>query len=415
MNSREPRIVVFSSLFPNPAQPNAGIFIRERMFRVGETLPLKVVAPVPWFPFQRLIRMWKPHFRPDMPASEVQAGVEVFHPRFFSVPGIFKSLDGLFMAAGSWVTLWRLKREFDFQIIDAHFAYPDGYAAALLGKWFKVPVTITLRGTEARLCRNSVSRRLICKALSRATRVFSVADSLKRTAIDIGVPEDKIRVVGNGVDTHKFQPLPQDQAREQLDLPTSGHMLVSVGGLCERKGFHRVIECLPDLKKAFPGLHYLIVGGASAEGDWSDRLKRQVAELGLSEVVHFLGPMPSGRIKIPLSAADIFVLATRNEGWANVFLEAMACGLPVVTTDVGGNREVVCSDELGKVVPFDDRKAFTEAMLAALAAVWEREKITQHAQNNSWDQRVAILIDEFQKVVALKEGKAGISTAATEG
>ncbi|SFU46343.1 glycosyltransferase [Nitrosospira multiformis] len=415
MNSREPRIVVFSSLFPNPAQPNAGIFIRERMFRVGETLPLKVVAPLPWFPFQRLIRIWKPHFRPDMPASEVQAGVEVFHPRFFSVPGIFKSLDGLFMALGSLPTLWRLKREFDFQIIDAHFAYPDGYAATLLGKWFKVPVTITLRGTEARLCRNPVSRRLIFNALSQATRVFSVADSLKRTAIDIGVPEDKIRVVGNGVDTHKFQPLPKDLARKQLDLRTSGHILVSVGGLCERKGFHRVIECLPDLKKAFPNLRYLVVGGASAEGDWSDRLKRQVAELGLSETVHFLGPMPSDRIKIPLSAGDIFVLATRNEGWANVFLEAMACGLPVVTTDVGGNREVVCKDELGKIVPFDDCKALTEAMLEALYTVWEREKITQHAQSNSWDQRVAILINEFQKVVALEEGKAGVSNAATEG
>src|SRR5687768_1229823 len=314
MDNLEPRIVVFSSLFPNPGQPNAGLFIRERMFRVGETLPLKVVAPVPWFPFQRLIRIWKPHFRPDAPASEIQAGVEVFHPRFFSVPGIFKSLDGFFMALGSLPTLRRLKREFDFHIIDAHFAYPDGYAASLLGKWVKVPVTITLRGTEARLCRSLLGRRLIFSALNRAVRVFSVADSLKRNAVLIGVSEDKIRVVGNGVDVHKFTRIPQDQARQLLGLPVVGPILVSVGGLCERKGFHRVIECLPDLKTSFPGIRYLIVGGASAEGDWSERLKRQVAELELSETVSFLGPMPSDRIKIPLSAADIFVLATRNEG-----------------------------------------------------------------------------------------------------
>lgn len=415
MSSCEPRIVVFSSLFPNVSQPNAGIFIRERMFRVGETLPLKVVAPVPWFPFQKLLRTWKPHFRPDAPALEVQDGVEVFHPRFFSVPSIFKSLDGLFMALGSLPILWRLKREFDFQIIDAHFAYPDGYAATLLGRWFKVPVTITLRGTEARLCQNSRSRLLMFKALSRASRIFAVADALKRTAIDIGIPESKIRVVGNGVDTHKFQPIPREVARQQLGLPIDGAMLVSVGGLCERKGFHRVIECLPDLKKAFPDLRYLIVGGASAEGDWSDRLKRQVVELGLSETVHFLGPMPSDRIKIPLSAGDIFVLATRNEGWANVFLEAMACGLPVVTTDVGGNREVICKEELGKLVPFDDRKALTEAMLEALYIAWEWEKITQYAESNSWDQRVAILLDEFRKIAAWGERKPGVSTATTEG
>ena len=415
MSSCEPRIVVFSSLFPNVSQPNAGVFIRERMFRVGETLPLKVVAPVPWFPFQKLLRTWKPHFRPDAPALEVQGGVEVFHPRFFSVPSIFKSLDGLFMALGSFPILWRLKREFDFQIIDAHFAYPDGYAATLLGRWFKVPVTITLRGTEARLCQNSRSRLLMFKALSRASRIFAVADALKRTAIDIGIPESKIRVVGNGVDTHKFQPIPREVARQQLGLPIDGAMLVSVGGLCERKGFHRVIECLPDLKKAFPDLRYLIVGGASAEGDWSDRLKRQVVELGLSETVHFLGPMPSDRIKIPLSAGDIFVLATRNEGWANVFLEAMACGLPVVTTDVGGNREVICKEELGKLVPFDDRKALTEAMLEALYIAWEWEKITQYAQSNSWDQRVAILLDEFRKIAAWGERKPGVSTATTEG
>src|SRR5690349_6828711 len=100
MLDSEPRLVVFSSLFPHPGQPNAGLFIRERMFRVGHTLALKVVAPVPWFPFQRVIRLWRPHFRPDAPGAEMQSGVEVLYPRYFSVPGVFKSWDGLFMALG---------------------------------------------------------------------------------------------------------------------------------------------------------------------------------------------------------------------------------------------------------------------------------------------------------------------------
>lgn len=415
MADDEPRIVVFTTLFPSPGQPNAGLFIRERMFRVGKILPLTVVAPVPWFPFQGLIRWWRPHFRPDAPATEIQAGIEVLHPRFFSVPGIFKSLDGFFMALGSLPTLWRLRQRFNFQIIDAHFAYPDGYAATLLGRWLKVPVTITLRGTEARLSRSLLGRRLMFKALSRAVRVFSVADSLKRNAVIIGISGDKILVVGNGVDTHKFDPIPQDQARQSLALPIGVPILVSVGGLCERKGFHRVIECLPDLKKIFPDIRYLIVGGASAEGDWSERLKRQVSELGLAETVHFLGSMPPEKIKIPLSAGDIFVLATRNEGWANVFLEAMACGLPVVTTDVGGNTEVVCRAELGKVVPFDDRQALIQAIRAALKTKWEREKISSHAQANSWDQRVAVLIGEFRKIAGHAEEQAAFPASTVKG
>jgi teichuronic acid biosynthesis glycosyltransferase TuaC len=409
---KRPRIVVFTILFPHPGQPNMGLFIRERMFRVGKTLPLTVVAPIPWFPFQGLIRKWRPHFRPDAPLMETQAGIEVLHPRFFSVPGLFKPLDGLFMALGSMRTLWRIKRRFDFQIIDAHFTYPDGYAAMLLGRWLGVPYTVTLRGTEARLSNSFLYRKLMTKALTRAARIFSVSNSLKRNAMAMGIAEDRIRVIGNGVDGDKFQPMPQEEARRSLALPLDAPVLVSVGGLCERKGFHRVIECLPGLKKSFPNIRYLIVGGPSSEGDWSERLKLQVSELGLERTVHFLGPMPPDCLRVPLSAADMFVLATRNEGWANVFLEAMSCGVPVVTTDVGGNTEVVCKPELGSIVPFGDRHALTNAIESALDKEWDRKSITDYARLNSWDQRVAVLIQEFTKI-AQRDGEDSPELTAT--
>jgi teichuronic acid biosynthesis glycosyltransferase TuaC len=184
-----------------------------------------------------------------------------------------------------------------------------------------------------------------------------------------------------------------------MDIP----VLVSVGGLCERKGFHRVIECLPDLRKTFPNIVFLIVGGASAEGDWTERLKQQVSKFGLEKNVQFLGSMPPDRLKIPLSAANLFVLATRNEGWANVFLEAMACGLPVVTTDVGGNAEVVCSPELGKLVPFGDQQALNLAITSALETHWDQKKIITYAHINSWDQRITVLIGEFMKIAGCSE------------
>ena len=400
MSPPEPRLVVFTTLFPHAGQPGAGLFIRERMFRVAKVLPLVVVAPVPWFPLQRLIRKWKPGFRPPAPAREMQEGIEVMHPRFFSIPGAFKWLDGFFMALGTLPTMLRLKRRFGFNIIDAHFAYPDGYAATLVGRWLRTPVTITLRGTEVPLARDPRRRRRIVKALDCAAQVFSVSQSLADHAIELGIPIDKFVVVGNGVDLAKFHRVQKGQAREQLGLPQGAPVLISVGALVERKGFHRVMECLPELRKRFPELRYLIVGGASPEGDWRARLERTAAELGVSDCVRFLGALPPDELKVPLSSADIFVLATGNEGWANVFLEAMACGLPVVTTDVGGNREVVATEGLGTVVPFGDREALTRAIGDALERAWNRDAIVAYAAANDWKQRVAVLTREFTAIAA---------------
>src|SRR5208282_2284985 len=192
------------------------------------------------------------------------------------------------------------------------------------------------------------------------------------------IPASKILVVGNGVDTGRFEPLPRHEARAELGLHANARVLISVGGLVERKGFHRVLACLPELRKQIPDLPYLIVGGPSMEGDWSERLSKQVTELGLADCVRFFGHVPSERLKVPLSAADVFVLATSNEGWANVFLEAMACGLPVVTTDVGGNREVVSGPQVGVLVPFGQGEQLAQALADALTRDWDRDAIVAY-------------------------------------
>jgi teichuronic acid biosynthesis glycosyltransferase TuaC len=192
MSEPLPRLVVFTTLFPHPGQPGAGLFIRERMFRVGQHLALSVVAPVPWFPFQYLIRRWRPHFRPPAPYLEKQGDFEVYHPRFLSFPGIFKFLDGWLLALCSLRTVARLKLAGKVDIIDSHFAYPDGYAATLIGRWLDLPVTITLRGTEVPISRTRVRRRMMLTALKRAHLVFSVADALKRHVVSLGADPDKI-------------------------------------------------------------------------------------------------------------------------------------------------------------------------------------------------------------------------------
>lgn len=394
-----PRLIVFSSLFPSSVQPHAGLFIRERMFRVARHLPLVVVSPRPWFPGQALIRRLRPGYRPQPGRLEQQQGIEVHFPRFFALPGLLRQLDGFMMALASLATLWRLKRQ-GYNLIDAHFAYPDGYAATLLGRWLGLPTSITLRGTEVPHNRNPALRMRVAKALARATRVFSVSDSLRQLAISLGMPAAKGRVIGNGIDLDRFQPVPRDAARRRFGLSDDAKVLVSVGALVERKGFHRVIECLPELLVDEPNLQYLIVGGANPEGDMLPELRAQVATAGLEAQVHFLGALPPEELKWPLSAADVFVLATRNEGWANVFLEAMACGLPVVATDVGGNREVVCRPELGTIVPFGERAALTTALRDALRRAWPREAILDYAAENAWDTRVRILLEEFSALRA---------------
>lgn len=394
----KPYIVVFTTLFPNTAQPGAGIFIRERMFRVAKELPLMVIAPIPWFPFQGLIRIFRPHFRPAPPYREIQNGIEVLHPRFFSIPGLFKSLDGIFLALSTFFLMRRLHQKHNFNIIDSHFAYPDGYAASLLGKWLNIPITITLRGTEARLAKQTAFRERMVKALHDAAYIFSVSDSLRQVALSLNTAEAKTQVVGNGIDTTKFYPLDKLDVRAKLGIPTNAPVLVSVGGLVERKGFHRVIACLPKLLQEFPTLLYLIVGGPSPEGDMSAQLRSQVTQLGLDAHVIFTGPLKPDDLKEPLSAADVFVLSTQNEGWANVFLEAMACGLPVVTTAVGGNAEVVCRTELGTIVPFDDASALEISLAHALKHPWDRHKIIAYAQENSWDTRVTMLVKAFKNI-----------------
>ncbi|MDN5849896.1 MAG: glycosyltransferase [Nitrococcus sp.] len=394
----KPALVVLSLLFPHAGQPIAGSFILERMGRVARHLPVTFVAPVPWFPFQGLVQRFRSGFRPPAPQREVRDGQEILFPRFLSVPGLFKSWDGFFMALCVYPLLYRLRQKGRADLIDAHWAYPEGDAAAWLGLWLKLPVTITLRGKEVRLSGTRWGRRAMLKALARASRVFSVSESLRRHMVELGANPHKIQVVPNGVDVARFHPVDKQAARRRLGLAADARLLITVGGLVERKGQHRVIQCLPRLLRRIPNLHYLIVGGASTEGDWGHRLQRLAHQLNIADHVTFCGVVEPDELRWPLSAADAFVLATRGEGWANVLLEAMSCGLPVVATDVGGNAEVVCDDRLGLIVPFGDEKALGAAIEAALTRSWSRDFIIEYARRNTWDSRVAALVQAFLEI-----------------
>jgi glycosyltransferase involved in cell wall biosynthesis len=401
--TRRPEILVLSSLFPSPQEPLAGIFIKERMFRVATRLPVTVVSPVNWSPADSLIRRWRPHFRLTQAADTIDQGIPVLRPRFFSVPGSIL-LDGAGMAAAVRGTVDRVTSAGGPWIIDAHFAYPDGYAASLLSRQAGLPYTVTLRGTEIRHSRIPAIRRRIIATLGGAQRVFAVSDSLRRVALELGVPADRAIVIPNGVDTERFRPMSRDEARRQLGIPQDSRVLVSVGGLVPRKGYHRVIARLPRLRRQWGNVIYLAVGGASREGDHTGALKAQAREAGVGEHVRFLGALAPEALRVPLSAADVLVLASSNEGWANVLLEAMACGIPVVASDVAGNLEVVADDRVGLIFKLGDAEALDAALDLALGRQWDRDAIIAFARRHSWESRVEKLVAEFTAIAAAAAG-----------
>jgi teichuronic acid biosynthesis glycosyltransferase TuaC len=396
----EPRILVFSSLFPSAVAPTAGTFIRERMLRVARDVPLVVVAPQAWSPFDGLVRLIRRSFRPQAVAFERIGDVEVHRPRFVSIPGIFKRWDGMLMARGARATVERIAAEFRPTLVDAHFVYPDGYAASILAERLSLPLTITLRGSKDEWLIGTDREPMMRAALARTTRIFAVSESLKQdVGVRLGQAPDKILVVRNGVDTKRFHPVDRAEARRRLGIAPEARVVIGVGGLIERKGFHRVIPEIARLAVEMPDLRYLIVGGGTTQADMRGRLEAMAAAEGVAANVVFCGPQSPDDLKWFYGAADVFALATEHEGWANVFLEAMACGLPVVTTAVGGNAQVVSHPGLGALVPFWEPAAFADALRGALSANrWDRDAIVAHACANGWDAPVALLLEQFRSI-----------------
>jgi glycosyltransferase involved in cell wall biosynthesis len=285
-------------------------------------------------------------------------------------------------------------------VIDAHFLYPDGYAATLVGRELGLPVTITLRGRKDQRLVGSPRESQLREAAASAARLFAVSDSLKRdVGAKLGQPPERILVVANGVDLDKFLPVDRAEARRRLGIDDDAKVLIGVGGLVEGKGFQRVIPLIKGLRVKFPKLVFLIVGGGTTQGDLRASLEALARSEGVADAVRFCGRQLPEELKWYYGAADVFALATTYEGWANVFLEAMACGLPVVSTRVGGNEQVVCSPDLGELVEFWDPDAFADAIERALTRNWDRAAIMAYARSNTWDQRIDVLEHEFREIV----------------
>lgn len=390
-------ILTLTSLFPNRQQPFLGVFVKERMAKVAKFCNLKIVAPVPWFPPFRIFKKWYPFSQ--IPLKETREGIEVFHPRFIIIPKMMRTFYGLLYFLSVFPYILKIRRRFDFDLIDAHWIYPDGFAAVLIGNLFKKPVVVSARGTDINLYpKRLLIRKQIVYTLKNADKIIAVCEALKNKMIRLGISQDKIEVIPNGVDIEKFKPISKIEARKELNLPIDKKMILSVGHLVEKKGFHYLIDAIYEIKnngnRNAPPL-LVIVG----KGDYRLKLENKIKELNLDGGVKLVGAQSHNELYKWYSAADLFVLASSSEGWPNVIFESLACGIPVVATNVDGVPEVLCSDEYGILVDKQDGKCLADTIITALHKTWDYKKLIGYAQENTWDKCAEKIFKQFEEVV----------------
>lgn len=386
------RLLTFSTLFPHAGRPNHGVFVENRLRHLISTGEARstVVAPVPWFP-SRAPRFgdWARHAMADR--VEMRGGLEIHHPRYLLPPkvGMLAAPAALF-AAGA-LTLRRLiAAGTAIDLIDAHYLYPDGVAAVALGRAFGKKVVMTARGSDVTQYPNfAAPRRMIKWAIDQSAALISVSEGLRQALIRLGAPPDKVTTLRNGVDLARFRPLEDRSLRGSWGA--EGPVLLSVGHLIERKGHHLAIEALA----ALPGWTLVIVG----EGPERGRLESLAARLGLSGRLILAGAQPHDRLAAYYSAADVLILASSREGWANVLLESMACGTPVVASNIPGNPEVVQEPAAGRVVAQNSAPCFAATIAALQAGRPSRAETRAYAEKFSWDATSAGQLAVFRRVL----------------
>jgi teichuronic acid biosynthesis glycosyltransferase TuaC len=389
------RLVTFSTLYPNTAMPSHGIFVETRLRHLiaDEDVSSIVIAPVPIFPssnprFGRWARFAK------VPANEVRHGIQIKHPRYLAIPWIGQAVAPALLYGAAYRALKRLIASgYQPDVIDAHYLYPDGVAAIWLGRRFGIPVVLTARGSDVSEWPGlAVPGRLIRRAIYGADALVAVSGAIEQGLIKLGANSQKVTILRNGVDAQLFQP--QDRMAARMKLGLQHPVIVSVGHLIERKGHHRIIEALTSL----PGLNLVIVG----EGPERARLTTLAAKLGVAERVRFAGAVPQTDLPLYYSAADALILASSREGWANVLLEAMACGTPVVASPIWGNPEVVREPAAGRIAETNTPEAIAASFLALQADLPPREETRAYALRHGWNEISAGQRLIFEKLLTKK-------------
>lgn len=387
------RVLSLSTLFPSPARPGFGLFVARQMQAVAseglaEVVMVHPIAQAP-APFHRVFGSPAARALPDRAQDW---GVKVHYPRFITIPRFGARLNPALIARAILPLARRLHAEQPFDAVDAQFFWPDGPAAARVAGALGLPLSIKARGSDIHYWGGiGFARREMLRAAAQAGGLLAVSEALKRDMVALGMAADRIAVHYTGLDHARFHPLPRAEARaaSAAIVPSDGALLVTVGNLIALKGQALAIEALA----ALPGARLVLAGKGPDEA----ALKALAARLGLAERVHCPGSVAPDALATLLSAADAMVLPSEREGLANAWIEALACGTPLVIPDAGGAREVVTGPSAGRIVARSPQ-AIAEAVRSLLAAPPAQAEVAAHAARFSWRANAAQLAAHWRRL-----------------
>ena len=386
------KVLLFSTLFPSTARPVHGIFVESRLRHLIETnqIEVRVVAPVPWFPstssfFGRWAQIAK------TPSNDFYHNFIVEYPRYPIIPKFGMSLVPFLIALFCLPTIIKIYKEYKFDLIDAHYYYPDGVAAAIISKVFRKPLVITARGTDINLIPKYIIPRILIKWAAKTTNVsIAVCQALANQLKLLGVSSNSIYVLQNGVDLNLFHPINPEIAREKLGID-SGRWLLSVGWLTERKGHDIAIRALVQLTD----FKLVLIG----EGELFKYLYNLADELGVSNRVKFIGSVSQNSLAYWYSAVDALVLCSSREGWANVLLESMACGTPVIATSIWGTPEIVRDPDVGRLMMDRTPESLVKCVHDLFDHYPQRSVVRKYAEHFSWVETTNGQLNIFRKII----------------
>lgn len=375
-------VLALSTLFPNPANPRFGTFVArslEALTRQSDW-QVTVVNPIGIPP----IAFGKYRELKELPPVAQEGPLTVHRPRFTLIPKIGARRNAAAIAKAALPLITTIHHAEPIHVIHAEFFFPDGPAAAIIADELGLPLSIKARGSDIiHWGTHDFAREQILAAADQASGLLAVSGALADDMVAIGIERDKITIHYTGLDRDRFRPLGHPQLRTQLAkrldfaLTDNAPLLVCVGNLIATKGQDIALRALAQL----PDARLILVG----KGELADNLRALAAELGVDDRVHFTGSVDHDVMPLILSAADAMVLPTQREGLANAWVESIACGTPVVTTDVGGVREIVTSDAAGRIVERTP-EAFADAVRAILANPPKPEDVAEAAHAFSWEE-----------------------------
>lgn len=380
------RVASVCTLFPTDNEPHKGIFVARRVAELAKLADVKAIQPLPWFPFLR-------------PQSQVgwsrDHSFRVWRRKMFYLPGAMKTLDGQWLYRSVFPVLRQWRDESGLDLIDAHFGFPEGVGAIRAANELILPAFVTLRGNEHFYLTQPKIRSQLLDSLHACQGIVTVSHTLREEIVAAGIDSSKVRVISNAVNRTQFFPGDKNAARLALDLPAESPVIVAVGQLVSGKGHDVLIRAAEEVRKRNPDIILAIVGAPSYERDTPGKLRELIESRQMSDTVRLVGAQPPEKVVQWLHAADLFSLCTKREGCCNSVLEAIACGVPVVTTDAGDNRRFVQPPANGYIVPFDDFIAVSSALEVAMDREWNPAQISDSLPQDGWEGVARAVLDFF--------------------